>query len=94
LSKKELKFYHFKASNGEEIDILLQDRSGNVVGIEVKSNSKFTPEDFRGINYLKEKLRNKFLKGIVWHTGSQAIPFGENFFALPINSLWEEIGSF
>jgi len=93
-SKKEVKFYHFRTSNGEEIDILLQDRSGNVVGIEVKSNSKVTPEDFRGLKYLKEKAKDKFIKGIVLYARSQTVPFGENFFALPINSLWEEIASF
>lgn len=63
----------------------------NNVGIEVKSNSKVTPDDFKGLKYLKEKAKNKFLKGIVLYTGSQTVPFGENLFALPINALWEEM---
>ena len=46
-------------------------------------------------NHIKWFLKNhngakdKFLKGIVLYTGSQALPFGENLYALPINSLWE-----
>ncbi len=88
-SKTQPKLYHFRTTAGEEVDIVLENRSGNIVGIEIKNSSKVTPEDFKGLKYLKTKAKEKFVKGIVLYTGSQYVPFGENLFALPINSLWE-----
>lgn len=92
-SKKEIKFYHFRTSTGEEIDIILQDRAGNIIGIEIKSNFKVTHNDFKGLKYLKERAKDKFLKGIILYAGTQTLPFGEDLFVMPINSLWEQITS-
>lgn len=90
-NKKEIGIYHFRASSGEEVDIVLQDRSGNIIGIEIKNSSTVTPQDFKGIKYLREKAKNNFIKGIILYTGSQYIPFEKDLFALPINALWENI---
>lgn len=92
-SKKEVKFYHFRTSAGEEIDIILQDRAGNIIGIEIKSNFKVSHNDFKGLKYLKERAKDKFLKGIILYAGTQTLPFGEDLFVMPINSLWEQITS-
>ena len=32
-----VKFYHFRTQTGIEVDIVMENASGNVVGIEVKS---------------------------------------------------------
>lgn len=88
-SKTIPQIYHFRTTSGEKVDVVLENRSGNIVGIEVKNSERVTQEDFKWLKYLQEKTKNKFLKGIVLYTGSQTLPFGENLYALPINSLWE-----
>ncbi len=90
-SKIRVQLYHFRALSGEEVDIVLENRSGYIVGIEVKNSETVVPQDFKGLKYLQEKAKKKFIKGIVLYNGSQYIPFGENLFALPINSLWQQI---
>ena len=90
-SKVKVQIYHFRTTSGEEVDIVLENRSGDIVGIEIKNSEKITQEDFKGLRYLKEKGKDRFLKGIVLYTGSQALPFGENLYTLPINSLWESL---
>ena len=72
------------------MDLVLEDRLGNIVGIEVKSSSRVTPDDFKGLSYLQRKAGRKFLKGFVIYTGNQTVPFGNNLYALPINLVWEE----
>lgn len=89
-SKTEVQLYYFRELENE-VDIVLEDRSGNIVGIEIKNSATVNPADFKGLKYLREKAKNNFVKGIILYTGSQYIPFEKNLFALPINSLWEEI---
>jgi uncharacterized protein len=90
-SKLHIQLYHFRTSNGEEVDIILEDRSGNIVGIEIKNSTTVNPSDFKGLRYLREKAKDTFIKGIVLYMGSQYIPFEKDLFALPINALWEDI---
>lgn len=87
-SRIQIGLYHFRTTGGEEVDIVLENRLGQIVGIEVKNSTKVTPDDFKGLKYLQEKVKDKFIKGIVLYTGSQYIPFGEGLYVLPINSLW------
>lgn len=90
-SKLHVQLYHFRTSSGEEVDIILEDRSGNIVGIEIKNSTTVNPSDFKGLIYLREKAKGTFIKGIVLYTGSQYIPFEKDLFALPINALWHDV---
>ncbi len=81
--------YHYRTSNGEEVDAVLESRSGKIIGIEVKASTQVSPNDFKGIRSLQEKAGAKFVGGVVLYTGSQIVPFGENLYAMPIYSLWD-----
>jgi predicted AAA+ superfamily ATPase len=87
--KERMEVYHFRTQNGEEVDIILQDRKGNFVGIEVKSSSTVSLKDFKGLISFREIIKERFCRGIVLYTGDTIIPFGENLWAIPIQTLWE-----
>ena len=70
------------------MDIVIEDASGNLIGIEVKAGHTVTPSDFRGMKSLKEKAKKKFKKGIVLYTGQDTTPFARDLFAVPIDTLW------
>ncbi len=80
--------FHYRTQSGIEVDIVLEDRSGNLVGIEIKSNQTVISNDFKGLKYFAEVVKKDFVCGIVLYMGSDKIPFGENMWALPISSLW------
>lgn len=88
-SKTRPDIYHFRTTSGTEVDILLENRQGEIVGIEVKSAEKISPDDFKGLKLIAQNMDKKFIKGIVFYCGSQAVPFGNNLWALPINCLWQ-----
>ena len=71
-----------------EVDILLENPVGEVVGIEVKASSTVKAHDFKGLKYLSDLLGKRFLRGIVLYTGDQPVPFGSNLYALPVSALW------
>src|SRR5262249_7460604 len=46
--------FHFRTQSGAEVDLVLEDRSGYVVGIEIKSKATLSADDFRGLKVLRE----------------------------------------
>ena len=89
-SDKKPAMLHYRTQAGHEVDVVLEDLAGRVVGIEIKSAKSVGGQDFRGLQSLAEASGNKFLRGIVLYAGSEAVPFGSNFLALPISSLWDK----
>lgn len=87
-SKARVSFYHFRTSDGVEVDIVMENAAGEIIGIEVKSSSTVTTQDFKGLSYLAEELGDKFIRGIVIYTGTTSYPHSEKICALPISALW------
>ena len=87
-SRIQPQFFHFRTRNGREVDIVLENSAGEIVGIEVKASSTVNSRDFKGLRYLSELLGDRFLRGIVLYTGDQPVPFGSNLYALPVSTLW------
>lgn len=87
-SKTKPKVYYYRTHDGVEVDILLEDERGYVVGIEVKSTSTIDSYDFKGLNAVADTLGKKFLKGILLYTGNKVASFGKNFTAMPVSSIW------
>ena len=81
--------FHFRTQAGQEVDIVLEDRSGNLVGIEVKASATVHAHDFKGLRVLSEATGERFRKGIVLHAGTEIVPFGESLAALPAQLLWQ-----
>lgn len=79
---------HYRTQGGQEVDIVLEDSAGRVVGIEIKSAKSVGGQDFRGLQSLAEASGNNFLRGIVLYGGCKSVSFGSNFVAMPIDSLW------
>jgi hypothetical protein len=44
------------------------------------------------MRHLAERVGDRFHCGVVLHTGRASLPFGEKYFAVPIDSLWASKG--
>lgn len=71
------------------MDLVLENASGQIVGLEIKSASNVKSEDFKGLRFLAEQTGKKFLRGAVLYSGEDTIPFGPNLHAVPIGALWD-----
>lgn len=80
--------FHFRTQTGQEVDVVLEDAAGRVVGVEVKASATVGARDFRGLHALAEASGDRFRRGVVLYTGRTPVPFGENLHALPVSSLW------
>jgi hypothetical protein len=85
---------HWRTHDGAEVDLVIEDgRTGRVVGIEVKAGSRVHARDRRGLRLLRDRLGERFVVGVVLHTGSHCIRYADDdrIIALPIDRLWTEI---
>lgn len=80
--------FHFRTQAGQEIDIVLENAAGKVVGVETKASKTVDAHDFKGLYAMSESLGDRFHRGIVFYTGREVIPFGKNIHALPVSALW------
>ncbi|USJ27960.1 ATP-binding protein [Ensifer adhaerens] len=87
-SERRLSFSHYRTKDQIEVDVVVEDRRGRVVGIEVKASSTVKAEDFKGLRQLQEAVGDRFLHGIVLHDHDRVTPFGENLHAAPLSVLW------
>src|SRR5690606_9976051 len=51
---RRVSLHHFRTAKGQEVDLVLEDASGALVGVEVKATAKVGGGDFRGLRALQE----------------------------------------
>jgi predicted AAA+ superfamily ATPase len=86
------RLFHYRTHAQQEVDYVLEDRSGRLVGIEVKKSASPSSSDFRGLRQLAEQTGEKFVRGILLYTGTESVSFGPGLHAVPISSLWSNLG--
>lgn len=87
-SRSEPSLYHYRDSQQREVDIVLELRSGEIAGVEVKSAATVRARDFAGLRHLRDKLGDRFKAGVVLYTGERSLPFGDRLTAVPLCGLW------
>ena len=81
-------FFHFRDKDGVETDIVVEQASGAVAGVEIKAAATVNSTDLRGLRKLEQAAGNRFVRGIVLYDGETCVPFGDRFHAVPMSRLW------
>jgi predicted AAA+ superfamily ATPase len=85
----KIDLYHFRTDSGHEVDIVLENRAGQVIGIEVKASETLSPDDWKGLLVLESEMEDKMVRGIIFYLGKEVMALGKNRIALPISVLWD-----
>lgn len=88
-SDERVEMYHYRTRDRVEVDAVLENRRGQLVGIELKASSTVRAEDFRGLKHLADRLGEDFIGGLVLYTGAETLPFGPRMRAMPVSALWQ-----
>ena len=83
------RFYHYRDRENREIDFLIENERGTLLGIEVKAGSAVSKDDFKHMVWFKHNIvTDREFIGVVLYTGENVLSFGPNMYAVPIAALW------
>lgn len=85
---RPLTLHHYRDKDQDEVDIILEDHAGVIVGIEVKASATVRSTDFKGLRKIAAAGGDAFKLGLVLYDGDTLVPFGDRLFAAPISCLW------
>lgn len=87
-SRPEL--FYWRTASGQEVDFVIEDRTGKVVGIEVKAAATLGSNDVRGLKALADAVGKSWIRGVVLYSGTEVIPFAADLHGVPLKSIWSE----
>lgn len=89
LASPSLTMGHLRERGGDrEVDLVLESRTGDLVGVEVKAAAAISVKDAKHLLWMRDQLGSRFRRGIVMHTGPTAFALADRVHAVPIAALW------
>lgn len=81
--------YHYRRDR-DEIDVILENRAGDICAIEVKAGGSVVRKDWKALERLRDAGSRSFKCGVLFYTGSRTVPIGDRLFAVPLSGLWAQ----
>jgi len=89
LATSRPRWYHLREKNGRhEIDLVIEFGGGRVAGIEIKAAAAPSRSDAKHLEWLRDRLGERFIAGVVLHTGPRAFALADRIVAAPISTIW------
>jgi len=83
------RLYHVRQQQGRiEVDLLAELAGGRLIAIEVKADAAPSTDAARHLATVRDRYLDRFVAGIVLHTGPRVYRLGDRLLAAPISVLW------
>ncbi|MDP2824982.1 MAG: ATP-binding protein [Sulfuritalea sp.] len=87
-SDESWRISYYRDHDQYEVDFVVENAAGDIVGIEVKAGATVRDGDLRGLRKLAVLAGRRFVAGIVLYDGEQVLPMGEKLWLSPLSALW------
>jgi hypothetical protein len=84
----DYRLLYYRDADKVEVDVVLENASGQVVGVEVKASATVKESDLRGLRKLAGLAGDSFKMGVLLYDGDETMPLGKGIWAAPISTLW------
>ena len=71
-----------------EVDIVIENAGGQLVGVEIKAAASIGLNDLRGLKRLASIAGDQLKLGVILYDGIETLPLGNRLWAMPISTLW------
>ncbi|THF67325.1 ATP-binding protein [Pseudothauera nasutitermitis] len=79
---------YYRDADKVEVDFVIEDTVGDLVGVEVKASATVQKSDLRGLRKLAGLAGDRFRMGVLLYDGKETLPLGKGLWAAPLSSLW------
>ena len=87
-AERNYALHTYRDKDQVEVDFVIEDQAGQIVGVEVKAAASISASDLVGLKKLAVLAGKQFIAGIVLYDGNDTLPIGEGLWAVPISTLW------
>jgi predicted AAA+ superfamily ATPase len=84
----DYRLLHYRDADQVEVDVVLENAAGQLVGVEVKAAATVKPSDLRGLKKLASLAGSQFKLGVLLYDGAETLPLGDGIWAVPMSTLW------
>lgn len=84
----DYRLLYYRDHDQFEVDVVVENTAGLLLGIEIKAAASVRESDLRGLKRLAKVVGDQFKLGVILYDGTETLPLGEDFWAVPISSLW------
>ena len=60
--EQELQFFHYRDNDQFEVDIIILNEEGQILGVEVKLAASVSEKDFKGLKHFKKQYPERFVR--------------------------------
>lgn len=83
------RLYHLRTEQGRhEVDVVAEFGTHRVVGIEIKATSAPNRSHASHLMWMRDQLGDRFVAGVVLHSGPHSYQLSDRIVAAPICTLW------
>ncbi|MDR1513293.1 MAG: ATP-binding protein [Propionibacteriaceae bacterium] len=79
---------HWRTSDGDEVDLVVEFDDGAVLAFEVKAAERVAGADLRGLRKLRDAVGERFRAGVALSTGRRSYTHEDRLHVMPIDRLW------
>jgi len=87
-AEDDYKLLYYRDFDMFEVDVVIENASGQLIGVEVKASATVNAGDLRGLKKLASVAGDLFKMGILLYDGTETMPLGDGMWAVPLSTLW------
>ncbi|MCM2478605.1 ATP-binding protein [Serpentinimonas maccroryi] len=84
----DYRLLHYRDADQVEVDVVIENAAGQLVGVEIKAAATVKPSDLRGLKKLASLAGSQFKLGVLLYDGAETLPLGDGIWAVPMSTLW------
>lgn len=84
----DYRLMYYRDADKFEVDVVIENAAGQLVGVEVKAAATVKQNDLRGLRKLSSLAGDKFKMGVLLYDGDETMPLGDGLWAAPLSTLW------
>lgn len=84
----DYRLMYYRDADKVEVDVVIENAAGQLVGVEVKAAATVRESDLRGLKKLAGIAGGQFKMGVLLYDGTETLPLGDDLWAAPLSSLW------
>jgi predicted AAA+ superfamily ATPase len=88
-SEVPVRLMHYRDDARREIDVIIESGDGRTIAIEVKGALDVTDRDAQHMAYIRDRIGDRFVHGLVLHPGDRVTSLGDRLTAAPVSMVWE-----